>query len=221
MLVVVGTTHDRLTPPNTRMFLLLPWFMSFAALGLNWVWEGLRRLSRWPWLAPAVLALVITAIFGLNLYQAYGLSRTRSLGTPSLEMEFLRLVERDADMGHSGDQTYLFITDKSWGIDGLIELQRVYHAPDAEGQITRYVYAGEDNLPSEIQAQVQRKGTQVIVEPWMSTTMQSQLAILLHKLQKQDCAIQDAPLQRVVFTLYLSPDDMNFCPKGGRWEIHP
>jgi hypothetical protein len=77
LLLFVGSLHDYDVPTTTRMFLLLPWFVLLAAMGLVWLGHALRdvgwaniRSLRWT-------ALLLSAILILNLVQAYPLSRLR------------------------------------------------------------------------------------------------------------------------------------------------
>ena len=44
LLFFLGATHDRLFPSTTRMFLLLPWFTIFAAVGFRWIMKFFRQI---------------------------------------------------------------------------------------------------------------------------------------------------------------------------------
>jgi hypothetical protein len=47
LLLLVGVSHDRGAPSTTRMFMLLPWYALFTALGLAWLMARLKA-SRTP-----------------------------------------------------------------------------------------------------------------------------------------------------------------------------
>lgn len=206
-LVLVGVTHDRRLPPATRMFMLIPWWSVLAALGLLWVLErfDLRSDRRWP------LAVILCLIGVLNLYQASGLLRLRYEGLASLEVLFLRLVQREARAGSVNSTLYLFLTQANWGIDGIRLLRDVYGVPASQDNLARMVVEAPSLAPDVADA-ITRSATVVILQPWMEQPLREALEAILRDLGKKECLVKEGPLtQRVVFSLWLSPGREDLC----------
>jgi hypothetical protein len=129
MLFLVGASHGRLFPPNTRMFMLLPWWLSFAAFGIDWLAEWIRRKTNSDLYYKVTLAAMAGLILVMNLVQVNWVFPRLHAGTSSLEVMFMRLAERGDDDPAKASPVYLFVTDESWGIDGLRILQDLYHSP--------------------------------------------------------------------------------------------
>jgi hypothetical protein len=144
MIFLVGASHDRYAPSTTRMFLLLPWFTLFAALGMTWL-NGQISDLRLPgdrirrYLPAAFSALMLVTVVGLNFYMAYGLLRQRTIGVPSLEVLFMRLMQRDRDLYGDSLKTYLFLTTPDWDIGGFREMRDVYGLPASQAQLRRVI----------------------------------------------------------------------------------
>jgi hypothetical protein len=79
LLLLIGATHSTDLPPNTRMFMLVPWFSVVAALGAQWMARHVRGL--------------IGGIFALNLYQAYDTSIRPPAGFLEFDGLFVRLAQ--------------------------------------------------------------------------------------------------------------------------------
>lgn len=217
MLFLVGATHDRQWPSATRMFLLLPWFALFAALGLEWL---LQRLEAWRLTGKKlrlILLVVITAVIAANLTQAYSLVRQRTTGVPDLEVLFLRLLQRNEKLGYNSTLSYFFITQPDWGIDGIRELQNVYGLPASQAQLLRAVVQTPE-LPAWAVARIQAEDTLVIIQPWMAEPLKTEIVKSLAGYGKQPCAIRDAPHTDPRFTLWLSAPQVNLCPAEGVWQ---
>ncbi len=223
MLFAVGATHDRLTPSITRMFMLLPWFCLYAAAGLGWLATELRgppaRADRWrASLAAGLSALLILAMTALNLYMAYSLSRQRSIGVPSLEVLFLRLLQREEKIRPDARLTYFFITEENWGIDGIRVQREVYDLPRSQEQLGRAVI-DTPALPLESVGVLAGEDTLVILQPWMKEELRLPIETQLTILGKQPCYIRDAPGTDIRFTLWLDENWWYLCPRDGDWAI--
>ncbi|NTU75493.1 MAG: hypothetical protein HGA86_05165, partial [Anaerolineaceae bacterium] len=218
MLVLVGATHDRSTPSNTRMFLMLPFFMVFVSLGLNWLVESANRLFRSKAFGQIMLVVLLIAIVGLNIYQAYGVARQRTEGTPSLEMLFLRVLQRNQQMNLGDDFTYLFITSPDWGIDGFKQMQEAYRLPRASAQLQR-VETSSEYLPADVIKRLEDNNLVIIVDPFMDEYKRNQISDELIARGRFGCALQDTPATQVVAHMFLHTDRQNLCPLQGNWEL--
>ncbi len=223
MLFAVGATHDRLTPSVTRMFMLLPWFCLYAAAGLAWLAAELRgppaRAAHWrASLAAGLSALLILAMIALNLYMAYSLSRQRTIGVPSLEVLFLRLLQREEQLRPDARLTYFFITEENWGIDGLRVQRDVYNLPRSQEQLMRTVIDAPA-LPLESIGILASEDTLVILQPWMKEELRLPIETQVSILNKQRCDIRDAPETDIRFTLWLNEKWWYLCPRDGNWAL--
>lgn len=223
MLFAVGATHDRATPSATRMFMILPWFCLFAALGLVWLASalgGAAKAAAWRKTVSAVLAGVMLAgMVSLNVYMAYDLSRQRTLGIPSLEVLFLRLLQREQKISSDFTLTYTFITDPNWGIDGIRVQRDVYDLPRSQSQLERVV-AETPVLPPESLDKLANEDTLIIVQPWMSAELKTPVEQQLVEFGKLRCDVRDTPKNTVRFTMWVNEKWSVLCPWDGNWDIH-
>jgi hypothetical protein len=200
LLLLVGASHDRQFPPDTRMFLLLPWFTLFAGLGLTWVLDRVGELGMFRVRATPVVTLVMVIALGLNLYQAYPLARDRMAGFQSLETLFFRLVQRAQRDENQSPKTYVFVTDPSWSSVGIQQLPLVYpvRAKFAEVVIT------DRALPESAKPIIANPTALVIIKPWLDQAWQKVLEAPLRSLGKVPCPIRTTTGD-VRFTLWHSP----------------
>jgi hypothetical protein len=207
---LVGATHDRFFPPNTRMFLLLPWFFLFAAMGIVWTIKQVRRIASFRWRATSMIGIVLACILGLNLTQSLWLFPERTLGIPSLEVLFLRMLQHDQKEDPKRSKVYLFITKTDWGIDGIRTLQDVYGVPGSQSQLIRLAVA-EPELPDWAVNRILEENTVVIIQPWMEDALQDPIAASLSELGKQSCDVSNTPQVDPRFTFWYSPGFEKLC----------
>jgi hypothetical protein len=198
-LVLVGASHDREYPPTTRMFLMLPWFVTFAALGLEWVLGQLARLEvpvRWDLVAGSLAV----AIIGLNLYQANVLSPQRSAFLQSPETLILRLIERAQREEPAEAKTYVFVTTPKWTSVGLRALPELYpvHARFADVNVTG------TTLPDSAVPLLRDRNSLDIISPWMDPAQAAALAPSMAALGKVACPIKTTTGD-VRFKLWYTP----------------
>jgi hypothetical protein len=215
LLILVGATHDREFPPTTRMFMLLPWLAFFAAIGLVWVIDHISALSIIPWKKTSLFTLVIACVIGLNFYQAYSLSKIRSTGAQSPEVMFTRLMQklRDVDAQTAVPKTFLFLTDKSWGIEGFFWLLKAYEVPSWRVQMVRLVLKAPI-LPESSRDLIIDRNTFIIIQPDMDSVWEERLAAQLDRLGKKSCEIREFTNRHLRFILWYSPDLEELCVPG-------
>jgi 4-amino-4-deoxy-L-arabinose transferase-like glycosyltransferase len=216
-LFLVGVSHDRATPSATRMFLLLPWFFFFAALGMDWIARTFSKLSTSPHLLSGLLGSFLIISLAVNLYQAYPMYRQSSVGTSDLEVLFLRLLQHDEAKDPGNAKNYLFITQPDWGIDGIRILQSVYSVPDSQSQLHRIAVETPD-LPTATVEQIEEDNTLVIIQPWMDETMRVSIEGELKQLGKSSCEVRDTPQSSPQFTLWYSPDMQGVCEEANQYS---
>lgn len=189
MLVLVGASHDRAYPPNTRMFLLLPWYCLAAAIGLTWLVERIRQLQLIRVPVRAISSVVIAGVIGLNLYQAYSLSPRRMTGLEQFETLFFRLAGQVQRVASDPPKTYVFLITRNWDIGGLRVLQKVYSLPPSETQLVSVVIS-EGHLPESARLRIADPDTLVIIQPWMDAAWQSALGSAIGAAGKTPCPIR-------------------------------
>ena len=78
MLLAVGVIHNYITPPATRMFMLLPWFVFFAAAGLFWLFAHIQQLGLSTRATHLLVNFSVILLLAVNVYQGFRLSFERS-----------------------------------------------------------------------------------------------------------------------------------------------
>ncbi|MBN1145670.1 MAG: glycosyltransferase family 39 protein [Anaerolineales bacterium] len=215
LLLLVGASHDRRFPPTTRMFLLLPWFALLAAVGLQWFVENVASLGVIRISKVSLYAAVVFAMLGLNLYQAYPLSQRRSTGNQTVEMLFVRMMERllDFEPQTAIPKTVLFVTEQDWGIDGFYWLLRAYEYPVSKVQLARMVVDGPE-LPRYANESISERNTLVIIQPDLDFEWQEAIGAQIESLGKQACEIREANNRDTRFVLWYSPGLESLCFPG-------
>ncbi|GAP16346.1 ArnT family glycosyltransferase [Levilinea saccharolytica] len=221
LLILVGTTHDREFPANTRMFMLLPFWAWMAASALDgWMRRWANAWPGKPGLQRAVLGAVLLGVAALNLYQGYGLSRLRTVGIPEIEVLFVRLLQRDHALFADANKTYLFLTEEDWGIDGIRVLRDIYRLPPSQEQLDRAVVT-EPKFSPELAARIRQPDVLVIFEPWMNEDLVVALEGEMVRLGKYECPVQDAVWTPPRFDLWTSREWVALCPRDGDWTARP
>jgi hypothetical protein len=192
LLLFVGTSHGGTYPPNTRMFLLLPWFALLSAAGLEWLNERIKEIGvNQVWTTGTVTAILV-CVFALNIYQAYSLSMQRSIGMQSPAMLFMRVLEhiQKHDVHNKeGPITILFLTTPPWGIDGYLLFLNTYDIPDNEIQLKK-VDVEATQLPVATSEMIQKSDALVIIYPDLEAGLQEDLSSRLEALGKLPCQIK-------------------------------
>jgi 4-amino-4-deoxy-L-arabinose transferase-like glycosyltransferase len=212
-LVLIGASHDRVIPSTTRMFLLLPWFFFFAALGLDWIARSISQVISRPRVLPGLVGGLLVICLASNLYQAYPRYRISSTGSPDLEVLFLRMLQHDKIEDPGTPKIYLFITQPDWGIDGLRLMQNIYSLPDSQAQLLR-VAVDNPGLPAGTAERIQDPNTLVIIQPWMDKPLRDAMENELRQIGKESCPVSTTPQTAPQFTLWYSPNLASMCTEA-------
>lgn len=218
LLFLVGATHDRAAPSNTRMFMMLPFYAMLTALGLAWCFQQLSCFPSLRWLPQFFAAMLLSAVLIANSYMAYHLYRYITRGVPSLEVLVVRLLQRDQTLYPHQSKTILFLTDPNWDIEGIQTLAKVYRIPPSQVQLLRYE-TNNGKIPPEAAKIIREPNTRVIIQPWIEPATRALLADQLLAAGKKACLIQDTPFTEPRFTLYVHPAWWRLCPQTGNWDI--
>jgi hypothetical protein len=205
----VGASHDYHTPPNTRMFLFLPLYALIAAWGMVWVEEKARQaFSVRAGKSLALMPILLIAITGANLYQAYPLSYTRYASFQQIESLFIRISQHVYEAEPNIPKNYAVVVNESWDIGGLVEFQNVYPhlawAQIYQIRITKPVIP-ESSLPL-----MAERDTIIILSPRLDPAWVTALDPPLRALGKESCDIF-TPAREKRFVLYHAPDLPQAC----------
>ncbi len=188
LLFFLGATHDRSVPPTTRMYLLLPWFAIFSAIGFMWIIQGINAI-RWRRLLTA-LTLVVCLV--LNLYQAFPLAQKRmAYRYHSFQVLFLRdtpqlLAPKD------GVNPLITILNQpnTHVLESLYELLDIYQIPYTREQLTEVdaeIFL-QDNLDEEWLSDTH---SLIIITPWVHGEMRTSIEQVLSQTGKRRCEIKN------------------------------
>ncbi len=210
MLILVGATHDRPTPSTTRMFLLLPWFALFAALGMMWVGDRAATLGLVNPSGRGMLSLVMIVILGINVYQAYSLTRLRMVRYQSIQALFLKITQPLVEEAAGAPAKFLFANDPAtWDIVDLRDALVIYQYPPGAVQISDFVPAGETLAAQDIQA-LQEQETYIILNPSLNSAWRRSAQDLLSGLGRTSCEVRDG-LGQPGFRVWYLPEMENIC----------
>lgn len=205
VLFLAGASHGGDHATATRMFLLLPFFAVFAAVGLSWAGHMFQRLFNGPTPAAGLTFLLVLAVIALNLYQAYPLSRWRMERYQELGALWLRTLMRAQSLPEPGRIT-VFISDPSWSLRELADLYRVtFGFPASLSEVVDVTVTGPA-LPEAARAAVSDRRSVVIIRPQLDAEWKRGLEQALQDLGKIPCDAK-TPRGNVRLQLWTSPDD--------------
>lgn len=215
MLLFVGTSHGGTYPPNTRMFLLLPWFALLSAVGVEWLKMHVNDLGgKQVWIG-GIIGVILICVFALNIYQAYSLSMQRSTGMQSPAMLFMRVLERIQlhELLDEGPITIWFLTTPPWGIDGYLLFLDTYDVPDDKIQLEK-VDIEASQLSEDITEMVQKSDALVIIYPDLDPGLQEALSTKLEEMGKLPCQIKTVNNYTRFILWYSQPMEWVCIDKG-------
>ena len=188
MFFIVGATHGRNFPTATRMFLLLPWFALFAALGLEWSARTAGSLFN---LNPRLLGnTLVGLIVAMNLYQAYVVDVRNMAQYHDLAPMFVKTVREIEANRQVPPKSYAFVGASGWNTSGLQTIQRAYGVPDSPRQLITLQLEG-NRLPAGDQALVTDRDIVVIVKGDLEADLLAQVDAQLQEWGKSMCEIKN------------------------------
>jgi hypothetical protein len=205
----VGASHDRESPPNTRMFLFLPLFALIASWGMIWVEEKAKQV--FPNRAGKSFVLVpilLVVIMGINLFQAYPLAESRYTGLQLTESLFVRISQHVYEAEPTTPKNYAVVVNEAWGIDGLLKLQKIY--PHLAWAQIHQIRISEPAIPESDLPLLADRNTLVLLTPWLDSAWVAALEAPLRALGKEPCKIATS-IGEPRFVLYHAPDLPQAC----------
>jgi hypothetical protein len=210
LLFVIGVFHINDFPSTTRMFLLLPWWMVFAAAGLEFLFAHMSVLLHFSrkFSTGAILGLILL-IIGMNIYQSNILSYSLFTSRPAAQSIFIRLAE-DAEQIQPGvPKKYIFLTNSSWSVDGFLRFIDVYPLFLGQAGISQVIISG-DGIPAEIYKTLQDPNTIILFLPFSHPDWEMSIDESLGKLGKHPCMIRSPEGDKII-TIYSSLEYSQTC----------
>jgi hypothetical protein len=188
MFLIVGATHGRNFPTTTRMFLLLPWFVLFAAFGLRWSAESAHRLFHVN--SRKLETALVGAIVLLNIYHAYVMDIWNMPQYHTMAPMFVKIARQiDANL-ETPHKSYAFVGGPNWNTDGLVIVQGAYLVPDSPRQIIHLPVEG-NQLAASAQELVGQRDIVVIVKSDIDQDIVTQVNAQLGGWGKTMCEIRN------------------------------
>lgn len=211
LLFIIGTTHDRPYPPNTRMFLLLPFLAFLATYAVAWIGEHLKAVGISGRVPGFLAGVLVVAVVAINIYQAYPLSYRRMTRYHNFEVFFLDIAQNY--FTHETDQSKAIVVvadPKEVYLPALTELLDIYQVPYQEDEVL-----GVESWPptdGQVQAAMDNPDSLVIVDLRLPQETINDAFVLLHDgLGRVDCQVTTV-LGDLRFYLWHSVDQAWACP---------
>jgi hypothetical protein len=205
VLFLAGASHGGHHATATRMFLLLPFLVLFAAVGLSWVANRWQTLFKGSTQAAGLVSLLVLLVIALNLYQAYPLSRWRMERYQELGTLWLRTLMRAQGLPDPG-RVSVFLSEPGWSILPLADLYRItYGLPASLSEVVEFSMTGPA-LPETARPVVSDRRSLVMIEPQLDEEWKRGLEQALQDLGKTSCDMKTLR-GSLRFKLWASPDD--------------
>ncbi len=202
----VGASHDRGVPSTSRMFLMLPWFALFGAWGMIWFEENLKKAG---FSKKVLIPLLLIAVAGANLYQAYKISPMRYAPTQSTATLYLAITENIHKIQPERQKNIAFIAQDTWGFETFVYFQDVY--PYLEWFHLFSITITEPVLPENTMSLFLDPETIVMVAPYLEPEWQNTLDTSLKTLGKARCDIWIPDMRKLLVVYYPSDLPSEIC----------
>lgn len=206
LLFLIGATHGTDLPPNTRMFLLVPWFCLIAAIALQWLAARFQSIRENPARARFALGATLVVILALNLYQAYDTSVRPPAGFLEFDALLVHLAQDMNVQARGASRSIVFVYDPSR-----------HHIPSLQREID-LVYlpvqlVGVDvtkKHPSDLTGQLRPTKSVIALSPQLDNTVASGYIDVLRKSQWVNCSVLSTSGQPRI-SIWYAPDSPNPC----------
>ncbi len=218
LLTGAGAIHDRALPIVPHMFLVLPCFLLFTALGIEWLLQTMLK-PKVPAFQAIVLVFGAVLLVGLNLIQSYTLNLTQAETYFEEERIFLRLLQRDAAHETINERITLYFTPPDTQLQLVYAIQQAYLLPPSPAQI---IHIPLEELPefSTYMIHLMRdENTVAILSPGLEESLRWKLERELVSHGKSPCVVQRNPLSAPAFTMFTFEKRPLLCPERGNWEL--
>jgi hypothetical protein len=196
------------------MFLFIPFYFIFAALGLDWVVRVLAGISNRPgkFYFFAITGVLIGAGI-LNIIQSTIIYDERT-DRYTLEPTVLRLFQHDAIKSPGDAKVYLFLTDKDSSLFWYDTFQDAYGVPDSKAQLQRLI-VDSPQIPDYWLQQMKDQDDLVVIVPYsFPASMLNSLQPILKQSGKTECDVSDLPGKNLRYQMWYSSQYPDLCSEA-------
>ncbi len=210
-IIVMSITNPYDAPPMTRMFVFIPFYVVYIALGLDWVVRILAGFSYQPgryyyWM----ITCVIIAAGILNIVQSKLILDKRTERYP-VQSIILRLFQHDALASPDEDKSYLFLTDNNFAFYFFETFVDVYGVPDSKAQLENLILESTEIPESWLQQMKENEDLIIIVPYSVKPELFTAWQPLLSQSGKSVCEVKDKLGSYSYYQFWYSPKHPNLC----------
>ncbi len=214
VLISMGSIHQFEIPPITRMFQVLPFYVIFAAIGLDWIMRLLASCTYRPGKIMSYgLIIALMGIVLLNIIQSAKIFQKRYVIYDS-EPAILHLLQVDAPhVAARPDEfkNYLILSQGNFDLGWLNTFQDIYKLPDSR---TQYLKLDIDSprIPSNWLKRIRdEENLIVLIPPVFTDEIRQGLQPILAEQGRIPCDIRNNPGEFVEIQAWFSPRYENLC----------
>jgi hypothetical protein len=186
LIMSISNPYD--SPPLTRMFLFIPFYFVFAALGLDWITRVIAGITYQPGKLFTGIVTCVLILSGLvNMIQSTLILAKRTDLYP-IQSVILRLFQHDATAYPKETKTYLFLTEKDFGFYFFETFVDVFHTPESKAQIQQLI-VDSPNISDNWLERMKEEDVAIIVSRSMQSSLFDSLQPLLQQTGKVKCEV--------------------------------
>lgn len=210
-IIVMSITNPYDAPPMTRMFVFIPFYVVYIALGLDWVVRILAGFSYQPrryyyWM----ITCVMVAAGILNIVQSTIILDKRTERYP-IQSIILRLFQHDALASPDEDKSYLFLTDNNFAFYFFETFVDVYGVPDSKAQLENLILESTE-IPDNWLQQIKENEDLVIIVPYsVKPELFEAWQPILSQSGKSVCEVKDQLGSYKYYQFWYSQKYPNLC----------
>ncbi len=208
LLFFLGATHDRSVPSTTRMFLLLPWFAVFSAIGFTWIIRRSRFLHSSRPVMSIIAGVIMLGCLGFNLYQAFPLAQKRMANRyHSFQVLFLRDAAHLLRPRNDVDPQITILTQpQTHLLESLYELLDIYRIPYSREQLVEVGAVDFLEDESEYDQWLHDEHSLIIITPWVYGEIRTSIERVLIQAGKQPQEVKNS-MGETVYAVWETPLD--------------
>lgn len=214
VLITMGTIHQFDLPPLTRMFQVLPFYVIFAAIGLDWMIRLFASCTNRPGkIFSYGLSIALVGIFLLNIVQSTQIFEKRYLIYDS-EPTILHLLQVDAPhvAARPNDfKNYLILSQGNFDLGWLYTFQDIYELPDSRTQYLQLQIDSPQIPPIWLERIRDEENLIVLIPPVLSDDLRLALQPILAQQGRNPCDIRNNPGEFIEIQAWFSPKYEGLC----------
>lgn len=210
MLLLVGVSHGYLVPPTTRMFLLLPWWVLFAAFGLKYLLGQIQHLiNPSSSLSFLFLACILIFVALMNIYQSLVVSYTMFSDMQTVEPNFVKTAAEIEKTQPGIIKNYIILMDNTKETGEFIRFKSVY--PEYfQSSTVQEVMIDSPVLSNDILTKLTNSNTIVFIDLLSNPSWREIVESALMKSGRKPCEYTNHGKRKLLY-LYSSLEFIDVC----------